>query len=135
MNEFLAKDVLPRVNHDLKKTKAQLKYQEKELANHRRLDWSFQKNTPEQDKIEGTDPEDKQEFTFEKKSQDTVTEKSCSQASQITAKSKSRKGKKTTQCKDCKNYFRDGPDLRRHRQFVKDTCKLLGKPEKWNKND
>jgi len=59
MNEELAQDVLPKVNHELKQVKAKLAYQEEELENHRRLDFLCLDKTPNQKSMEGQDVYDK----------------------------------------------------------------------------
>ena len=129
-NEELVLDVLPKVNHELKQVKAQLKFQEKELANHRRLDWTCLDKTPDQTKMEGQDVDDKSEFTFKPKSQDTVTDRSMSQVSLLSKRSQPIKEKKPRDCPDCLRSFRDPSSLRRHRGGDDDICAQIRKNQK-----
>ena len=64
MNAHLARDIMPQLKHQLKQANAKLKYQQEELENHRRLDFSCILKTPEQKKMEGKDDDDKSDFTF-----------------------------------------------------------------------
>ena len=130
MNEKLASEDLPKARHELKQVKAKLKFQEKELANHRRLDWTCLDKTPDQTKMEGQDVDDKSEFTFKRKSQDTVTDKSMSQVSLLSKRSQPIKEKKPRDCPDCLKVFRDPSSLRRHRGGDDDICAQIKKIQK-----